>query len=261
MAEIPAGDISRDFFIEHYFNPRIPVLLKGAASHWELMTKWSVEYLIETMGDHQCAVSQDSRPAHAKNKGSLRDYFSARSGVGTLTYTPFDQGEPQLPGFFRDIPLPNPYFSKEDIAGFAFFHADDNSGTLPHCHLDAFNILHKGVKRWALYDAAPDTAPQGWEMLKRCFREYPAGTHAKDWFAEGLVQLGQEGVAVHECRQEAGDIVFIPEYFSHAVLNLSEVQGLVVQRSRQPERQYQPMALEEAFSDVGIKVTGSRHGV
>ncbi len=244
-----AADMTHEYFMAHYFEPRIPVLLKNACANWDFMRKWSIDYLIQTQGDAQCVITGDSRPARADTKSSLQEYFTVhcKNAMSTFTNTPFDSTTSSLPSFLIDIPLPNPFFSQEDITVFAFFHANGQDGTLPHVHNDAFNLLQKGVKKWVLFDAAPDSAPDGWEALKQCFREYPAGTHAKDWFVKEPNQLRQQGIAVYECWQEAGDIVFIPEYFSHAILNYSEVLGLVVQRSRLPQRAYQPHALTEAL--------------
>jgi len=228
IEEVPARDVTHEYFMENYFNPRTPVVLKHASSNWAFMQKWTQDYLTANLGDFKCTVVRDSRPSYAKEKCLLKEYFQNYSHLSTMTFEPFDPENQRLPRFLEDIPLPNPFFSKNDIRAFFFFHANETGGSLPHCHMDAFNLLQKGTKRWVLYDADPDMAPKGWEVLKRCHEEYSAGTHSKDWFVEGPEEVRKEGVTVYECQQEAGDIVFVPEHFSHAVLNLSETQGMVI---------------------------------
>lgn len=225
---IPAADMTHDFFMENYFNTRTPVVLKDACSNWEFMQKWTLDYLTTELGDYQCTVARDSRPAFSKETCSLKDYFQDYSHLSTITFEPFDPENKDLPRFLEDIPLPNPFFSKNDISAYFFFHANEKGGSLPHCHMDAFNLLQKGTKRWVMYDADPEIAPHGWEILKKCHEEYAKGTHSKDWFIDGPNQARREGVTIYDGVQEIGDIVFIPEHFSHAVLNLSETQGMVI---------------------------------
>ena len=51
----------------------------------------------------------------------------------------------------------------------------------------------------------------------------------KDWYTREFLQLPKRVEKVYTCTQNAGDIVYIPHQFSHAVLNKSEVIGLVVE--------------------------------
>jgi len=241
VEEVPAANMAHEFFMENYFNTRTPVLLKGASAHWELMRKWTRDYLSAEMGDFQCTVARDSRPAYSKEKCSLRNYFQNYSHLSTMTFEPFKPKNQHLPKFLQDIPLPNPFFSRQTICAYFFFHANEKGGSLPHCHQDAFNLLQQGTKRWIMYDADPEIAPKGWQVLKHCHEKYAAGTHAKDWFMDGPDQVRKQGVTIYECEQQAGDIVFIPEYFSHAILNLSENQGMVIITER-PGKVYQKEA-------------------
>ena len=225
---VSAEDMTQQFFMEHYFNTRTPVIVKGASSNWVFMKKWTKDYLSTEMGDFQCKIVKDSRPYHSKEQCSLKEYFQNYAHLSTLTFTSFDSENEPLPLFLKDISLPNPFFSKKDIEAYFFFHANEIGGTLPHCHMDAFNMLQYGTKRWVMYDADPEIAPKGWEMLKQCHKDYGTGTFSRDWFVDGPEQVRQAGITLYECEQQAGDIVYIPERFSHAVLNLTRNQGMVV---------------------------------
>ncbi len=230
--KIPEISTREEFalFFSEYFNPRRPVLLKGAAKEWELMSKWTKDYIAESSGSYICNIISDSRPASSTDQTTLKSYFSKVKGKSTLTLERFDKSD--YPRFVNDILLPNVFFSKEDMARYFFFHSVKYAGTLPHNHRDAFNILQHGSKRWAFFDASQIHSPLGFKIQMEYFKSYPKGTHAKEWFSKELPKLGKRLPDVQECIQEAGDIVYIPIDYSHTVLNLSEVMGLVVERHR-----------------------------
>lgn len=129
-------------FQSQYHTPRVPVLLKGAAKHWPLYSKWSKEYIKDNMGSYICKIIKDSRPAYAKDQTTLRFYFEKLKNVSTLTLEPFNPKK--LPLFYKDIKTPNPFFTTKDIQRFFFFHSIKDAGTLPHIHGNAFNILQQG---------------------------------------------------------------------------------------------------------------------
>ena len=235
--EVPAKHMTHQFFMEHFFNTRTPVLLKNACLNWDFMHKWTKDYLSSEMGDFQCTIARDSRPSSSKEQCSLKKYFENYAHLSTMTFESFDPDNEQLPRFLHDIPLPNPFFTQKDINAYFFFHANTGGGSLPHCHMDAFNLLQYGAKRWVMYDADPDIAPKGWETLKQCHLEYGPGTFSRDWFIDGPQQVCQSGINLYASEQQAGDIMFIPEHFAHTVLNLAENQGMVIITQR-PGKMY-----------------------
>jgi hypothetical protein len=213
-------------FIQDYKETRTPVLLKSGASDWPLMQKWSKEYISTRMGSYVCKVVKDSRPAYAQGRTTLKKYFQHQSlSDSTLTLDQFNPSKPPL--FFQDIAYPNPFFTKRQIHRFFYFHAHKNAGTLPHIHGNAFNILQEGKKEWIFYDASKEHNPQGYEVLQDSNRRYGIGSHAKDWFRKEVPRLPRKLDHVYRCEQQPGDIVFIPHGFCHAVLNHSEVMGIV----------------------------------
>ena len=215
----------KDLFQSTYKDPRIPVLLKGAAKDWPLYNKWNKEYIKKNMGGYICKIIEDSRPAYAKEQTTLKFYFEQLNNVSTLTLDPFHPKKPPL--FYKDIKTPNPYFTTKEIKRFFFFHSNKDAGTLPHIHGNAFNILQQGIKQWVFYDASKIHNPNGYKALHDSNKKYPPGTHAKNWFKKELPKLPNKLDAVYCCTQEAGDIVFIPNQYCHAVLNKTEVMGIV----------------------------------
>jgi len=240
-----------------HFERREPALFRGVAHNWPLVVSWSRSYLSRALGDFQCKVVRDSRPAYASETCSLAEYFERFSHLSTLTFSSTSAGEP-LPPFFDDVPLPSPLFTREMISAGFLYHANTDGGSLPHCHQDAYNILVQGRKRWVMYDADPDVSPEGWALLRACHEEFGAGTFAKDWFSLGIEHIQARGVTVYECVQEPGDVVYIPEHFSHAVLNASEVLGLAVLVDR-PGKDY-ARAPGDGFSPNAAHDDDARRG-
>ena len=219
-----------DLFFSQYFSPRKPVLIKGATINWPFMEKWCSEYISSQYGSYQCTVVNDGRPAYSNEKTTLKNYFDNLENKSTLTLEPY---HPKTkPVFFNDIPFPNPFFGNYDVARYFFYHSIKDAGTLPHMHRDAFNMLQSGEKRWILHDASPTSCPTGNKTMKNYLKNYHVGSHAKDWFKKEIKTLPKKVTEVYECIQKSGDIVYIPVEYSHAVINHSEVMGLVVERIR-----------------------------
>ncbi|MCF6306991.1 MAG: cupin-like domain-containing protein [Flavobacteriaceae bacterium] len=225
LDKVLASDISAKQLKKLYIDKRRPLIIKGGANSWPLIKKWNKEYISENMGGYVCKIINDSRPAYAKEQTTLKIYFNKFPGYSTLTLDVYDDTSPPL--FMKDIKMPNIYFSKKDISRFFFYHSVKDAGTLPHIHGDAFNILQQGEKHWVFYDASKMENEKGYHALQKSNRKYNIGSHAKQWFAKELKKLPSQVDEVFECIQEAGDIIFIPAGYSHAVLNKSEVMGIV----------------------------------
>jgi len=225
--EIYINQDNKNLFINDYFIPRVPAVIKAGAKEWPLIKSWTDEYLIKEYEDYICTVVSDSRPAYSKQKSTLKNYFKNHSDKSTLTLELYDENVST--NFIKDIILPNPLFSKENIARYFFFNSHEMAGTLPHFHGDAFNILQSGRKQWAFYDCIPTVAPRGHLTVLESFKTYPPGSHARTWFSNELPTLYKKVEKVYQCIQEPEDIVFIPFGFAHAVLNQSSVRGIVIE--------------------------------
>lgn len=230
MDEVDINSITKDEFYQKYFLPRKPLVIRNGAKNWPLMKLWTENYLISQGGGYQCNIIHDSRPASSKDRTLLKHYFALHKDKSTLTLDNYDPNSKIF--FLEDITLPNICFNEKDISRFFFYHANKNGGTLPHSHGDAFNILREGEKRWVMHDASIKTDPKGNNIMMSFYKQYPAGTHAKEWFSNELKTISKKVDKVSQCIQRAGDIVFIPADYSHAVLNNSEVMGLVVETIR-----------------------------
>lgn len=228
MDSISIDDKER--FINEYFKVKKPVLIKNGAQDWDMLQKWTKDYIVDNAGDYICTIVEDSRPASSKQQTTLKNYFNRFTDKSTLTLDKYNPSK--KPVFFRDIPLPNALFTSKSINRFFFYHSVKDAGTLLHNHSDAFNVLKEGKKHWIMHDADKATSPNGYKTMMEYFNLYPIGSHAKDWFKKELKKMPNKVDKVYECFQKAGDIVYVPDKYAHTVLNLEEVMGLVVETSR-----------------------------
>jgi len=65
-------------------------------------------------------------------------------------------------------------------------------------------------------------------LLQESYRCYNSGSQAMDWFIRECPKLRSRKVRLWEFAQEAGDLVYIPAFFIHAVVNLEPVVGFTV---------------------------------
>ena len=86
------------------------------------------------------------------------------------------------------------------------------SGAPMHFHQDAFNALAVGTKRWVL--RPPSEATLSTE-------------HPLSWLRRNSQQLLAEGTK--SCTQSAGDVLYVPDSWSHLVLNLEESVAVAVE--------------------------------
>ncbi len=81
-----------------------------------------------------------------------------------------------------------------------------NSGSPPHFHGHAFNALVYGLKRWYLWP--PSEAYFAFSQAREWEQEYLGGHH------------GEPRATV--CVQGPGDVMYVPENWGHAVVNLAD---------------------------------------
>lgn len=81
------------------------------------------------------------------------------------------------------------------------------SGAPVHFHRNAWNLLIYGQKRWFMYP--PD-------------RAFYSKKNVWDWWKESY----QNAPDALECVQHSGDLVFVPDMWGHAVVNLRESVGV-----------------------------------
>ena len=106
----------------------------------------------------------------------------------------------ELPSFL------DPTRTEIELQNSQFYLGPEGSGAPSHFHRAAFNVLVYGRKRWLL--KPPAEAEYSTEHPKFAFDA--AATSAS---------------AEYSCQQESGDVVFVPDGWSHATLNMAESIG------------------------------------
>jgi hypothetical protein len=95
-----------------------------------------------------------------------------------------------------------------------FYNGGKHTGSPPHWHVSAINVLVTGEKRWFL-------APPRFSFHSR--------TPAKIWWHSESKALWQQENRSLECVQKAGDLLFVPRFWAHAVLNTNSVSGFALE--------------------------------
>ena len=124
-----------------------------------------------------------------------------------------------------DLPGSRPFVAHSPAPKPQFYVGGRGTGAPPHVHKDALNIIAHGRKRWYLLPPA-----------RAIYATFPAAA----WVAHHLPALGggdaspmTSRAALHndtigdiprplECTQQAGDAIYVPAGWGHAVLNLAE---------------------------------------
>lgn len=106
-----------------------------------------------------------------------------------------------------------------------FTMGGDESGVQFHRHNEGWNLVLAGAKRWFLY--APDRLP---------VPHYPANElPIRDWLLHyygGLQRLAVQHRPA-ECIQTRGELMYVPEGWYHATVNLADTLAVASQRTRQ----------------------------
>ena len=212
------------------FDRTKPVIIRGAAT--TLQRQWTTERMLERFHGRNLKVASDARPAANIYAMPLAEYLAYRDAP--------DDGIPSqyLMHGFAETDVAQELASSlavqdaiELVNGVSFYRlylGRQRTGSLPHNHKPAWNVLLQGRKRWALYiGGSPEHTH---ELVVESFRDYPQGSQIEPWFCDECPRLRErEGIAFYEVVQEAGDTLYIPDQFLHAVLNLEPVVGLIIQ--------------------------------
>jgi len=215
------------------FDELVPLVIKGALTRASL--KWTDEWLIERFGDEHCQVSLDSRTA----RGTFATQMTLTEYLGDLASS---RGSQESQGYLfhsqrsfegtrdllEDLDVPGSILNLGDPSLHRFYVGPALTGTLPHAHTSAINALARGRKRWAVFVGQ---TPQVNRALAEDSRtRYDSGSQASDWFAVECPKLRRRPrIRLWEFLQEAGDLVYIPRGFIHAVVNLQQVAGFTVE--------------------------------
>lgn len=220
--------ISPDEFYKRFQSITKPVVFRGGAMDWPAIKKWSPDYLNKMTGQATVKVSEIPY-------GDLDGYGEEEQTFETfledMLFNPLRTnltGRPPNYIFSREIIAKNhdlitdvkmPYsFEAANIASRQLIIGPEGSGAPVHFHTGAFNAAIYGRKRWFLYPQA--TA-------------YWSRKPALPWLMEGEAHKVAKGRPL-ECIQEAGDIMYVPHSYGHAVLNVEDSVAVAMELNEAP---------------------------
>lgn len=216
------NNISKDDFINNYFNKNLPVIFSNGAADWVCKEKWTFDFFENNCGDlHALLVDAEGLTGY-ETKGDydvlhLRDLIKSikEGGQKYLRFSPLISRNKFL---IKDINLKwlRKMRAKFCVGeGFQLFIGPGNKETPLHnaitCNLF---VMLQGEKHWRLYPAhmSPLLKPaakrtvfhsSAFNFKKPDSKEYPLAKYLSGF----------------DAFLKAGDILFVPPYMWHHVCN------------------------------------------
>lgn len=198
-----------------------PVLLRGAFRHYApQIAEWQVNDMVQRFSHMRVTVGHVPYAAAfnlSTREMSLGEFYERfvqpeAEGREKPLYV-FNKGAALcVDGYRALVSLVEEAFPAEILEhpdatgaldGIHFFFGKKSTGAPFHIHADAVNAAVHGAKRWFVFTPAKTV--------------YSRKT-IKEWVEEDLPTLGEDKRPL-ECLQEAGDVVYVPLDWGHAVLN------------------------------------------
>ena len=110
---------------------------------------------------------------------------------------------------------------------FQFLMGRALAGAHVHAHGAAWNVLVHGEKRWFLFP--PETPQHIAVVLRAAGLEPKFGLPALEWFRTEYQVLKRSRIAPLEVIQRPGDVIWVPEKWGHAVINLKPSVGFAME--------------------------------
>lgn len=210
-------DISKEVFLEKYFKPQKPVLIKGFAKKWEAYDKWRLDYIYEQAGE-QIVGLYDNKPADP-NKATdepvmqmkMRDYIHLIKTQPSDLRIFFFIITDKLPELLKNFSYPDLGFKYFKRIPTLFFGGSE-ARVLMHFDVDLGDLLHfqfEGKKRVLLFP--PEEASFLYKVPLSVhtvynvdyehpnYKQFPALRYAKGY----------------EIFMEHGDALFMPSGYWH----------------------------------------------
>jgi histone arginine demethylase JMJD6 len=233
--KLHARDLTAESFRRDFQVPMRPAVIAGLADDWPARQSWSFEALLDKHPGLKlkCGEDDDEDPLKLKLKTFLR-YQASEARLDDSPLYVFDSSfERDTSPLLRDFSVP--FIFDQDLFELVsnrrrpphrwFLLGPERSGTCLHTDplgTSAWNTSCRGRKLWAFF---PPTAPR--QLIKgRQFVRPGGDDEAVDWFCLLLPQIRAQLPSQQQdfffFVQEAGETVFVPHDWWHAVLNLDD---------------------------------------
>lgn len=218
LSEIDIVDnISKEVFLEKYFKPQKPVLIKGFAKQWEAYNKWNLDYIYEQAGE-QVVGLYDNKPAdpnkatdepvvHMKMRDYIRLIKTQPSDLRIFFYIITDK----LPGLLQNFSYPDLGFKYFKRIPTLFFGGSE-ARVLMHYDVDLGDLLHfqfEGRKRVLLFP--PEEAAFLYKVPLSVHTVYNVDYEHPDYKQFPALQYAKG----YEIFMEHGDALFMPSGYWH----------------------------------------------
>lgn len=218
LSEIDTVDnISKEVFLEKYFKPQKPVLIKGYAKQWPAYDKWNLDYIYEQAGE-QVVGLYDNKPAdpnkatdepvtHMKMRDYIRLIKSQPSDLRIFFYIITDK----LPELLKNFTYPDLGFKYFKRIPTLFFGGSE-ARVLMHYDVDLGDLLHfqfEGKKRVLLF--SPEAAPFLYKVPLSVHTVYNIDYEQPDYEKFPALRYAQG----YEIFMEPGDALFMPSGYWH----------------------------------------------
>jgi hypothetical protein len=214
------SSITSEIFISEFVSIQRPVIIRGLGHQAAASSMWTKDAFAQRWGDHNVTVSA---VPHAQSYGQasaimpIRMFLELHMNTSRPTgaYV-FDSRLLESVSDLRgDCPPPS-LLQDTRIVLSQFFVGSAATGSFPHFHGHALNILVHGKKLWYIFP--PNEAHFNVKNISKWVSE--------DWPTIAGRTLDAQRAGVAQCMQEAGDAVFVPQSWGHAVFNTAPSVGV-----------------------------------
>lgn len=205
-------------FTDQYFNPHIPVVIKDFAKDWPAIKKWTPEYFIETFGDNEVKVFDESFAKPGKTymgKASsmkfgkyLNEIFFSNSPLRMFLYNIMKHAK----SLTKDVIKPTLVKGFSENFYFLFF-GPKGAVTQIHYDIDMSHVFHttfKGKKRFVLFDQSQSKNLYRHPFTVRSYVDVDLPDYEK--FPQLKEAKGYEVIL------NPGETLFIPAGFWHHIV-------------------------------------------
>ena len=214
------SDLSPSRFISDFVSLQRPVIIKGLGHQTAAASLWTKRSLVRRWGSLNVTVSA---VPHAQSHGHTHAIMPLETFVELHMNTSHSTGayvfdsrvleaQPEL----RSACPPPKLLRAARIVLSQFFIGAAATGSFPHFHGHALNTLVHGQKLW--YFFPPNEAHFNVKSISRWL--------AEDWPAIAGQHLAAQRAGIAQCVQEAGDAVYVPQFWGHAVFNTAPSVGV-----------------------------------
>eukprot|EP00698_Gefionella_okellyi_P005543 TRINITY_DN15051_c0_g1_i1.p1 TRINITY_DN15051_c0_g1~~TRINITY_DN15051_c0_g1_i1.p1 ORF type:complete len:602 (+),score=92.85 TRINITY_DN15051_c0_g1_i1:3-1808(+) len=202
------GPISAADFLQFYVSINRPVLIRRGAYDWVQQLHWAdrTEFVTRfgklrfQVGSIPYAAQYGEAQTSMTAAEFVQRHMNPRSAMEYPLYI-FDGGQ-SAATLLRNVSLPELCLAFSPTPTLTqFMLGPEGSGAPPHFHGNAVNLLVFGSKLWTLQPPAEGAF----------FSSKPV----RQWFRDSAGSVGR----VFTCVQSAGDVLYVPRHWGHAVLN------------------------------------------